>query len=97
MAKPEVPAGPIQMRGKPSQLKIGSIKSSIKTLSDVDLEKLQELINEKKWAQVVNALDAISANAKRVQNSAIRMASKAAAQHWNPLLDLGKEDQGNDR
>ena len=84
------------MRGKPSQLKVSSIKSSIKTLGAVDLEKLQELINEKKWAQVINALDAISANAKRVQNAAIRMASKAAAQHWNPLLDVSQKEQGND-
>ena len=87
MAKPEVPTGPIPMDGKPDPVSIKSLKANIATLASTDLEAVQKLIDQKEWSQAVNALDAISAQAKRVQNSAGRLASRAAKQHWSPLLE----------
>ena len=87
MAKPEVPTGPIQLDGKPDPVSIRSIKGAIASLAAVDLERVQKLIERKEWERAINALDAISAKAKKVQNTANRMASRAAKQHWSPLLE----------
>ena len=87
MAKPEVPTGPIQIDGKPEPVSIRSIKGAIASLRKVDLEMLQTLIEQKEWKRAINALNAISAKAKKVQSAASRMASRAAKQHWSPLLE----------
>ena len=87
MAKPEVPTGPMSMAGKPDPVRVSSIKGAIAALAEVDLDKVQKLIDQKKWDRAINALDAISAKAKKVQNAAGRMASRAAKQHWSPLLE----------
>lgn len=87
MAKPEVPTGPIQLDGKPDAVSIRSIKGAIASLAETDLDKVQKLIEQREWERVVNALDAISTKAKKVQNAAGRMASRAAKQHWSPLLE----------
>ena len=87
MAKPEVPTGPIQLDGKPDPVSIRSIKGAIASLATVDLDKVQKLIERQEWERAINALDAISAKAKKVQNAAGRMASRAAKQHWSPLLE----------
>ena len=86
MAKPEVPTGPIQLDGKPDPVSIRSIKGAIASLRKVDLERVQKLIEPKEWERAINALNAISAKAKKVQSAAGRMASRAAKQHWSPLL-----------
>lgn len=87
MAKPEVPTGPIQLDGKPDPVSIRSIKGAIASLAAVDLEKVQKLIEGKEWERAVNALVAISAKARKVQNAAGRIANRAAKQHWSPLLE----------
>ena len=87
MAKPEVPTGPIQLDGKPDPVSIRSIRGAIASLTTVDLDKVQKLIERKEWERAINALDAISAKAKKVQNAAGRMANRAAKQHWSPLLE----------
>ena len=86
MAKPEVPTGPIQLDDKPDPVSIRSIKGAIASLRKVDLDKVQKLIEQKEWERAINALNAISAKAKKVQSAAGRMASRAAKQHWSPLL-----------
>jgi len=87
MAKPEVPTGPIQMNGKPDPVSIRSIKGAIASLAATDLAKVQKLIEQKEWERAIDALSVISAQAKKVQNAAGRMASRAAKQHWSPLLE----------
>ena len=90
MAKPEVPTGPIPMDGKPDPVSIKSLKANIATPASTDQEAVQKLIDQKEWSQAVNALDAISAQAKQAQNSTGRVASRAAKQHWSPLLERSK-------
>ena len=87
MAKPEVPTGPIQMNGKPDPVSVRSLKSNIAALAAIDLSEVQKLIDQKDWPRAVNALSAISAQAQKVKNAAGRMASRAAKQHWSPLLE----------
>ena len=94
MAKPEVPTGPIPMDGKPDPVSIKSLKANIATLAATDLDAIQKLVDQKEWPKAINALDAVSAQAKRVQNSAGRVASRASRQHWSPLLE-GLADDGN--
>ncbi|QNI98046.1 hypothetical protein SynRS9902_02168 [Synechococcus sp. RS9902] len=67
-------------------MSIRSIKGAIASLRKVDLDKVQKLIEQKEWERAINALNAISAKAKKVQSAAGRMASRAAKQHWSPLL-----------
>ena len=87
MAKPKVPTGPISMDKKPDPLSVKAIKGSIDSLAAMDLAALQKLIDQREWSRAINALDAISAKARTVQNAAGRLASRAAKQHWNPLLE----------
>ena len=75
------------MDGKPDPVSVKSLKSNIAALGTIDLNKVQELIDKKDWSRAINALDAISAQAKKVQSTAGRMASRAAKQHCSPLLE----------
>ena len=87
MAKPAVPTGPISLDQKPDPVSIKSLKGNIATLASTNLEEVQTLIDQKQWSRAINALEAIASQAKKVQNAAGRMASRAAKQHWNPLLE----------
>ncbi len=87
MAKPEVPSGPIKLTGNPGPMSVKTLAENIAALASTDLEKLQGLIDQGKWEQVVNRLNALSMQARRVQNSATRLGSRAAKQHWSPLLE----------
>jgi hypothetical protein len=87
--KPEVPTGPIPMDGKPDPVSTSAIKGAIASLAEVDLQRIQQLIERKDWPQAVNELDAIAAKSKKVQNAAQRMVSRVAKQHWSPLLEMG--------
>lgn len=80
------------MDGKPDPVSAKALKTNIAALAAMDLGKLQQLIDNKDWPRVINACDAIAASTRRVQNAASRIASRAAKQHWNPLL----EDSTND-
>ena len=75
------------MDGKPDPVSAKALKTNIAALAAMDLGKLQELIDKKEWPRVINACDAIAASTKRVQNAAGRIASRAAKQHWSPLLE----------
>ena len=87
--KPEVPTGPISMDGKPDPVSTSAIKGAIASLAEVDLQRVQQLIERKDWPQAINELDAIDAKSRKVQNAAQRMVSRVAKQHWSPLLEMG--------
>ena len=60
-AKPAVPTGPISMDGKPDPVSTSAIKGAIASLAEVDLQRVQQLIERKDWPQAINELDAIDA------------------------------------
>lgn len=76
------------MDGRPDPVSTSAIEGAIASLAAVDLQRVQQLIERKDWPQAINELDAIAAQAKKVQNAARRMASRAAKQHWSPLLEM---------
>ena len=76
------------MDGRPDPVNTSAIEGAIASLAAVDLQRVQQLIERKDWPQAINELDAIAAQAKKVQNAARRMASRAAKQHWSPLLEM---------
>ena len=77
------------MDGKPDPVSTSAIKGAIASLAEVDLQRVQQLIERKDWPQAINELDAIDAKSRKVQNAAQRMASRVAKQHWSPLLEMG--------